>query len=198
MSGQAPEAERGAHRAVGRYVVEFSRLIAFMRVGMERHLAVDGDRMAPALALGAASADQITNSFFSICEYVGEFNAEEKKVAGRLRKETLDEIKRRNDFAHGDWLVEGIETELEHPVLSRVKPGRRSGPVEKKELPVAEIDAASDEVYALRQKVAEFSAICFDTHPFALGKDGRFQVRHAFRMEGNEVKRISPVAVTWF
>jgi hypothetical protein len=31
-----------------------------------------------------------------------ELDAEEKKIANRLRKETLDEIKRRNDFAHGD------------------------------------------------------------------------------------------------
>jgi hypothetical protein len=164
---------------------------------MERYLAVDDDQMVPALALGAASADQITNSFFSVCEHVMEMDAEEKKIAGRLRKETLDEIKRRNDFAHGDWMVEGLEADLEHPVLSRVKPGRRSGAVEAKERPVTEIDAASDEVYLLRQKVADFSAVCFDTHPLARGREGRFRVRHAFAMDGHKVKRISPVTVTW-
>lgn len=185
-----------AHRAVGRFVVEFSWLIAYMRFGLERYLAVNKDRMAPALALGAAGAQQITDAFFSVCEYVAELEGEERKVARRLRAEALDQIKRRNDFAHGDWIVEGMATDLEHPILSRVKPGSK-GPIQRREIPIAEIDEASDGVFELRQKVAEFSAICLDTHPFNLGKAGKFEVRHAFKLEGSEVKRISPVAINW-
>ena len=92
-----------AHRAIGRYVVEFSMLISDMREGIELALgSEENDPMIAKLALGEAFASQITNSFFAICERKTELDDEEKQVAIRLKKEVGDAIKDRNDFAHGD------------------------------------------------------------------------------------------------
>jgi hypothetical protein len=165
---------------------------------MERHLEIDGSRAVAALALGAAQAEQITQAFFAVCEYVAELDRDEQKVAIRLRVEVLDEIKRRNDFAHGDWLLGNMAKAFDHPILVRVKPARRKGPVQNREMPIAEIEAAADEVYVLGQKVTEFGAICLGTFPVALGKDGSFAVRHAFKVEDKEVIRTNPVAINWF
>lgn len=192
-------AQENAYRAVGRYVVEFSRLIASMRLGIERHLAIDGSRAVPALALGAASPEPITRAFFAMCEHVAELEKSEQKVAIRLRVEVLEEIKRRNDFAHGDWLLGNTVEAFDHPILVRVKPGRRQGSVQNREVPIADIDAAADEVYVLGQKVTEFGAICLGTFPIGIGKDrSPFKVRQAFKVEDKEVIRTNPVAINWF
>jgi hypothetical protein len=197
VNADAGAREDDAYRAVGRYVVGFSRLVAYMRAGMEYHLAVDEDRMAAALALGESTAHQIANAFFSVCEHIKELDEEEEKIAGRLRKGVLEEIKRRNDFAHGDWVLGDMAEALEHPVLSRVKPARKSGPVDRRDVPIADIDAASDEVYELRQKVSEFGAICLGTHPFRLDSGESFRVRDVLGLNGAEVKRTSPVPINW-
>jgi hypothetical protein len=197
MAEGAAGSEDNAYRAVGRYVVEFSRLIACQRLDIEKYLAIEGNLMVPALVLGAAPAEQITQSFFAVCEYVGELDEDERKVAGKLRVEVLDEIKRRNDFAHGDWLLGTMRETFVDPVLSRVKPGRRSGAIQKQAIPITDIESAADEVYVLRQKVAEFGALCFDTFPIGLGADGSFRVRHAFKVEGKQVIRINPAAVNF-
>jgi hypothetical protein len=170
-----------------------------MRRGIERQLTSDGDRLIAAMALGEAFANQITEAFFGICEHVAELDEEERKVGVRLRKEARDEIKRRNDFTHGDWAIGGIAP-YEDPILARVKPGRKGGAMQYKELPISEIDAAADSVHVLAQKVAEFGAICLGTHPFKIGTGEELEplrVRHALRMNGHEVARTSPVAINW-
>lgn len=198
MEGDAAR-EEDAYRAVGRYVVEFSRLVFHMRRGIERQLASDEDRLIAAMAVGEAFANQITEAFFGICEHVADLNEEEKRVGVRLRKEVRDEIKRRNDFTHGDWAIGGLNS-YEDPILARVKPGRKGGALQIKELPVSDIEAAADAAHVLAQKVAEFSAICLGGHPFVIGTGDNaepLRVRHAFRMDGHDVARISPVAINW-
>lgn len=185
-----------AYRAIGRYVVEFSRLVMHMRYAIERRLDRGSEQRIAPLALGEVAANQITEAFFAICEQVADLEEEEKRVGIRLRKEVRDEIKRRNDFAHGDWSI-GEAAVSDDPMLYRVKPGRKAGPADRRELPVAEIDAAADDLYALRQKVAEYGAICLDSFPFALQGDRPFQIRHAFRMDDHRVVRISPVGINW-
>ena len=199
MPGGDDASRDNAHRAVGHYVVEFSRLMATMRLGLERYLSIEGSRAVPALALGAALPEQLTQSFFAICEHVADLDKGEEKVAIRLRVEVLDEIKRRNDFAHGDWLLGNMREVFDEPILVRVKPGRRKGPVQNRPVSIAEIDAAADEVWVLSQKVTEFGSICLGTFPVGIGKDGiPFKVRQAFRVEGKKVLRINPVAINWF
>lgn len=191
------EGERDdAYRAIGRYVVEFSRLVLHMRHETERRLDRGSEQRIAELALGEVSANRLTEAFFAICEAVADLDEEERQVGVRLRKEVRDELKRRNDFAHGDWSI-GEAAIAEDPVLYRVKPGRKDGAGQLKELPVADIDAASDSLYELRQKVAEYGAICLESFPFRLQGGGHFRVGHAFRMEDHQVVRTNPVGVTW-
>lgn len=184
------------YRAVGRYVVEFSRLMFHMRFGIERRLNRGGDVGVASLALGQITADQLAPAFFAVCEKVAELDDEERRVGIRLRKEVRDEIKRRNDFAHGDWnlnLPEGDGT----PVLHRTKPGRKSGASLRMALPVAEIDAACGDLHALRQKVAEYGAACLGTYPVDLKGGEKVRVRNVLRMKGHGVERRGLLDVEW-
>jgi hypothetical protein len=184
------------YRAVGRYVVEFSRLVFHMRYGVERRLTAGGDPTVASLALGEVFANQITETFFATCEHVADLNDAERRVGVRLRKEVRDEISRRNDFAHGDWSV-GAAAFKEEPTLSRVKPGRKDGSRQQKQLPPADIDAISDSLFALRQKVAEYGAACLGTYFIDLRNGDPVQVRHVLKMDGNQVIRTKLVEVEW-
>ncbi len=55
--------EDDAYRAIGRYIVEFSGLIAAMRTSIEAQFFFHDDPDAIRLVLGGALADQITNIF---------------------------------------------------------------------------------------------------------------------------------------
>lgn len=100
----ATQAEKDdAYRAVGRWFVQFSRMLFHMRLCMEGCLGRPDDPMLAKLALGEMTADPLANAFFGMCFHAGELDDQEEKVAVRLRKEVRDEITRRNDFAHGDW-----------------------------------------------------------------------------------------------
>jgi hypothetical protein len=158
------DAERDdAYRAVGRYVVEFSRLVFHMRFQIEGQLSGEGDSLIARLALGETPANQITEAFFAICEHAADLDLAELKVAVHLKKGVRDEIKRRNDFAHGDWWIgfgEKPDGSMGDPMLLRVKPGRKKNPSQPKMLSVDEIDEVSDGLYALRQQVAEFGDLC--------------------------------------
>lgn len=140
--------ENDAYRAIGRYVVEFSRLIFFMRLTIIRQLMVDNGRVVdgsvPELVLGEAYADQLTNAFFAICQHVADLDDEETGVATRLKTEVKKAIKDRNDLAHGDWWINESG-----PRLSRIKPGRKQGAEISKLLPVTEIDDRSDALRGL-------------------------------------------------
>ena len=182
-----------AYRAVGRYVVEFSRLIFHMRLGIAQELARDRDGNPTFLALGEATASQIANAFFAICEYVMiSPDADELAIGRRLQKEVNDEIRRRNDVAHGDWWV-GFGGDQsgkgDDPRLLRVKPSRRAGAFEARNIPVAELDQWSDELHALLQFVAEYGAIRLD--PFY---GAGLLVTDIFVMRDNRVVREGPKA----
>ncbi len=190
------DARDDSYRAIGRYVVEFSRLVMHMRWGIEKRLNRGGDVGVASLALGEVFANQLTEAFFAICEHVADLNAEEKRIGIRLRKEVRDEIKRRNDFAHGDWSV-GEAAIAEDPHLYRIKPGRKEGSSQSKQLPVADIDAASENLHALRQKVAEYGAACLGGYPVDLKGGIPVQVRNVLRMKGHCVERRGLLAIEW-
>jgi hypothetical protein len=181
-----------AYRAVGRYVVEFSRLVFHMRYTIERQLAGDQDIVIPQLALGELSANQIADSFFGICAYLADLDDAETKVASRLKADVRATINRRNDFAHGDWWIgtpaqPGSVSDTTDPLLWRTKPGRRE--IEQlKTLPVTEIDSASDDLYALRQHVAEFGDLCLEDWPFAPKFSEPVRVCHVFRI--NKARKV--------
>lgn len=63
--------------------------------------------------------------------------------------------------------------------------------------PVADIDAASDSLHVLRQKVAEYGAACLGTYPVDLKDGSKVQVRHVLRMDGHQVERRGLLTVEW-
>jgi hypothetical protein len=183
------EQEAEAHRCVGRYLVEFSVLVADMRTFIEDRLAGD-DPMLARLALGTAFADPITESFFAICDRITDLDEEEQGVSVRLRTRVKDAIKDRNDFAHGDWKVD-----MGDPSVWRMKPGRKAAPWIATVRPVAEIDAMSDSLADLRQSVVEFAWLCAEIHPLSESKAAR--VRDVFRLRNRKVLRIGRYADDW-
>jgi hypothetical protein len=196
VTGTDPQPDE-VYLAVGRYVVEFSRLIFHMRIGIERRLAGEGsDPLIAAMAMGAAMADPIAEAFFATCAHVADLNEEEQRIGVRLRKEVRDEIRRRNDFAHGDWSV-GTSAFREEPTLSRVKPGRKDGARHQRELPPADIEEIADALFALRQKVAEYGSACLGTYPVNLKNGEAVRVRNVLKMDGHEVARTGLVRIEW-
>jgi hypothetical protein len=157
-----------AYRALGRYVAEFSRLIFHMRIAMSIRLSPTGDLRLAELALGEATAGPITSSFFAMCLLTADLDDDEKSIAGKLQEAVTDEIKRRNDFAHGDWWIGwGPGTgEMSAPKLGRVKPGRGKGDFKSAEQSAATLDALSDSLSELRNLVGEFGDICFKQHAY--------------------------------
>jgi hypothetical protein len=166
--------KREIHRAVGRWIVEFSRLIFRMRLGIIRYVTPEGDQTGATLALGEATARQIADAFFAICAHATPPDANEKKIATRLRNDVNEQIRRRNDFTHGDWWVGARlpSGEVDDTFLHRVKPGRASGAASIDELSAEKLDELSDALYELWQHVTEFGEICLHQSqvPQAMGE----------------------------
>jgi hypothetical protein len=69
------------YRAIGRYVVEFSRIFTLMRDKMSYRLARPEDTREPLeTALGEMTAAQLTNAFFATCASIGHLDDDERKV----------------------------------------------------------------------------------------------------------------------
>ncbi|MGN6662609.1 MAG: hypothetical protein ACTHK6_00155 [Solirubrobacterales bacterium] len=186
--------EDEAHRALGHYVFAFAYLVSEMREAVEYALSkhdLDGDRMDARLAMGAAFAEQIANAFFAICERYAELDDEERQVAIRLKKEVKDAIADRNDFAHGDWSVLWPN---QGPTLSRIKPGRRAGPLVKQERSAEEIDSMARSVEELADTTTEFALICFGLHPVEERTGTAVRVRDIYRFRKHRVLRIGRYA----
>jgi hypothetical protein len=174
-------------------------LISDMREGVELALGSEhpGDNpMAARLAMGEAFASQIANAYFAICEHSAKLDDEETRVSIRLKKEVVDTIKVRNDFAHGDW---NLGTRFDDPLLRRTKPGRRAGAWVEKVHPVEEIDGMAEEMSNLDGNVVEFGWLCLGIHPLARFKEMEVRVRDIFRFRKHRVLRIGRYADSpWF
>lgn len=80
MSVRDFEAERqrhhqeldAAYRAIGRYVVEFSFMVACMKIEIADRIAETESRGLAQLVLGEAPAKQASDAFFAVCMAVGE------------------------------------------------------------------------------------------------------------------------------
>lgn len=187
--------EDESHRALGHYVFAFSQLVSQMREAVEYILQGD-DPMNAKLAMGAAYAEQITNSFFAICERQADFDDEERGVATRLKKEVKDAIADRNDFAHGDWLLRWPD---QGPSLLRTKPGRREGAWVERVRPIEEIDAMAEGLEELTNTIYEVAVLCFGIHPLEERGGGPVRVRDIYRFRNHRVLRIGRYAdLDWY
>lgn len=121
-----------AREAIGHYFIEFSQLVLRMRYVMAFRLTREHDEHELGeLAFAGAAAQQIADSFFSMCRYDGNFDDDELAVSGALYDEVRAVITERNEFAHGDWWVGRLSFEdfksVAPPELVVRKPKRKKG-----------------------------------------------------------------------
>lgn len=188
-----------AYRAVGRYFVEFSRLIMHMRQAMARRLQHPNDPpLLSEVVIGETTAGPVIDSFFATCKMLNPLDGAEEKVCTNLRNQVIDANKMRNNFAHGDWWIgwaAGDAFDMEDPTFQRIKPGRKVDVAQQSPLPTAEIDALSDDLARLRNLVGEFGAICIGEPPiYRLGQQEPVRVSGILIAKGKGVVRDGPKA----
>jgi hypothetical protein len=160
-----PEHEE-MYRAIGRYMVEFSSLVLHMRYTMSSRLKrADDPPELIELAFGEAPAQGIANSFFAFCRATARpaFDTEEEAIERNLRKRVLDEIPRRNDIAHGDWLLIKAGSRSEpfiKPELAHTKPARKQGSLTSQSYSPAALDEISNQLSDLTSCIWVFGLIC--------------------------------------
>jgi hypothetical protein len=172
------EAERqrqtdDAYRAIGRYMVEFSRLVFWMKSCMrERLRRIDNPQMLPELVFGEAPAQHIANAFFGMCRLINDdFSTTERQIGDTLASEVGKTIQKRNYIAHADWWVGFAapdDEEISAPSLTRVKPMRSKGPFEYEGPSVDQLDESCESMKDLRNLVAEFGEIALHVGSYAL------------------------------
>ena len=171
-----------AHRAVGRYVVEFSQMVFAMQARMVRqleHYGVPEDLSW--IPFGGVAARDVTDQFFGMARTITPHDEEEDATATRLKTLVLEEVRRRNDVAHGEWLPIGFSIEDSAPFplgAVRVKPDRKAGIFD---LISADLDKHSDAVVGLREMLWDYGTACF------LPRSGR--VGDVLRLEGKRGKQ---------
>ena len=170
------------YRAIGRYMVAFSQLIAHMRRLVARHLTegTGHHRSRVEMLLGEAGPKNVGDSFFGLCRADGELTDDEPAVEARLRGRVTEANEMRTDIAHGDWSVGDLEgsdaTEVLPPELLRIKPSRRGEPAAKfMPLGIRELNEMADVLWTLTILVEDFGklALGLPTWIYADGPDGR-------------------------
>lgn len=162
--------ERDAtYQQIGRYVVEFSLLVAFMEIDVIERICLGTDT-APllALTLGEAPAKQISDAFFAVCSAAGGCDKDELKILRKIQARLNDEITRRNDFAHGDWFDALGPSDGENPatfVVTGMKPSRKASPGTAKGFSSRDLEAAVEEVRLLAGWVLDIGDALLRPHP---------------------------------
>jgi hypothetical protein len=153
--------EADGYRAIGRWVVVFSRLIGGMRQNMENRLRQTGDNQhLPSLAFAGAQAGQIADSFFGMCRLLGDLDDAETNIANQLQGENgvRGEIERRNKIAHGDWMIgRGNEPNTVQTYLIKVYPKEPHRRIET--YSAEDLDRLSDRLHALGRMVWLFGQL---------------------------------------
>lgn len=149
------------YRAIGRWFVEFARLIGGMRSNMEERLRDAEYPEVAQLIFAAAGAQQIADAFFAICRTVGNLDAAEINVANQLQNEVGTEITRRNNIAHGDWIIgKGNEPSTAATALVRVHANRRKGPYHQvTAMTSASLDELSERLMTLSSMTYVFGMV---------------------------------------
>jgi hypothetical protein len=190
----ASPGDEETYRALGRYVVEFSRLVFQMRAMVIETLDSDPPLVAE-LTLGEANPNQIASVFFGACRVIANgHEGASKKIETRLMDRVVrDTIERRNDLAHGDWFVEpqDVTKGCATAVVIRIRPVRKEGALKTLGVTPNLLDEWADDVSALRAHVTEYGAICIGADPY--GREG-IGVADIFDLRGKEVVRSGPRA----
>lgn len=208
MSHEQYRAEMdAAYRAIGRYVVAFSHLVAHMRRLIGRHLTdnTTHPRASVEMLLGDVGPRNIADSFFNLCRTAGDLDGTEQLAAARLQKRVLEANEFRTDAAHGDWTVGDLAgadaDEVLPPELLRIKASRKGQPAAQAiTIAVDELNAMTDDLWTLVVLVVDFGKLAFRM-PLWIWKDepdGRYlmkpephdeiRVRDVYRNEGTAGK----------
>jgi hypothetical protein len=177
-----------AYRAVGRYVVEFSRLVFHMRLAIEENFAGVANQKLAARVLNRVPADGVRRDFFSLCKESG-LKGAEKDIAKCLEDGVRREVERRNKFAHSDWWI-GVgsqDGEAGKPTLSQ------AGFLALTHYSISELDDFSDHLHTLRQQVAEFGDLCLGSWALGINLDPTARVGDIFTLEDGVVRRNGPL-----
>lgn len=185
------------HAAIGRYFVEFSRLISHMRNALQDRMRRPEDPpQLISVAFGGSGADQICTAFFALCKEIGGLDENDltifKYLRGKLREEI---IKPRNDYAHGDWFVE-MSRLMQPPGVSntyvyRQTPSRGVGGGAI-HVDAELLNSNTDYLISIGMAISELGMICFDTHP--LKREGeRLGISEFYVLSGdrNEPKKLT-------
>jgi CHASE2 domain-containing sensor protein len=162
------------YRSIGRYVYEFSQLVAQMRATMTRYLNTTPQAVAE-YAFAQSGPDQIANAFFGMCRAATQLDVAEEKTAARLGVWVGEAIEMRNNVAHGDWWV-----------------GASVLGVQAVERSARDLDARSDALVTLINLVAEYGAVCLRQPPYSRGEH---RVSDYIVMRAGEAVREGPKAI---
>jgi hypothetical protein len=183
-------------RGLGRYMFEFSRIFAWMRIMIVSRVAQHKEHpMVGELLLAEATASQMTNAFCSICIEVAELEGEDKRIMQAVRGQLMRELERRNDIAHGDWMV-GWVGEAEHGsgelgtgphLVQRIKPARKQGMRVENEYTHEEFETAGDYVQELRNVALDAGEACLQVIGAHVGPPPRLS--EMFTLGGTSDKR---------
>lgn len=163
------------YRSIGRYVYEFSQLIAHMRAMMTRYLNTTPQDVAE-YAFAQSAPEQIATAFFGMCRAVTRLDPAEEKTAARLGNRVGEAIEMRGNVAHGDWWV-----------------GSSVLGAEAVERSARDLEARSDALVSLTNLVAEYGAVCLHQPPYSRGEH---RVSEYIVMRAGEAVREGPKAAT--
>jgi hypothetical protein len=180
--------------AFGRFVVEFSQVVAAMQDGMIRVAAGDDEtaKKGWAVALSAdVAADQTTRMFVAVCSSLAELDENEKQIRKLLRSRVTNMIQRRNAISHGIWTMpvlhvgrETAEWVWDQPHFQYGRAGK-DGISMSDPVTVAEVEALADEASDLAPLLHRFAIGCVPTEPTRVSD--RLEVR-----DGQVVRRNPP------
>jgi hypothetical protein len=156
------------YRAIGRYVTLFSTVVAYMRNMLATRIAGldegSKERDLVELAFGGLTAEPIASAFFAASRTLVEFDDVEKAIEARLRKTVFEEIKRRNDLLHGDWVFHQLSFGGPKAMLLRVKAGSVKDSFLLNEYGAGQIEGICDEVDLLSEAIWMFAGITLKPH----------------------------------
>jgi hypothetical protein len=169
-------------QALGRYTYEFSRMVWHLRWGTAqmgmRSIPHDArtSELFQSLHIQTAgmTAGQLVDVFFAFAELNGAYSRIEAKIASSLRARVTEQVERRNDFLHGEWMINyvsstGVEDpatgEVEQvttrlpPTLYRDKPSKPFASRQPREHSLTELQAFITELETVRDHAVEWSQI---------------------------------------
>lgn len=173
-------AERDAtYRAVGRYFISFSRLVAEMRRALGRRLdQPEYDSMMFEALFSELMAMSMSRAFFAACSMLAKppLDESERKIAKRLNAIVRVAIEDRNELAHGDWLLlRGWEPDAGlEPKLTRFRLTSGNPRPELVDVSAPTLEKRSDALDRLNRLVREFGELCLPdpnaTPPYGVGE----------------------------